>query len=71
MLAKFSVRFVVAVFLGAAVGLLVGLIGRSVFDASWNPITTMAWGIMAGALVLAFRSAMTTPGAGTPIAPDP
>ena len=62
MLTKFSVRFVIAVCLGAAAGLLVGLIGRYVFDTSWNPFAVMAWGIMPGALVLAFRYAV--PGGG-------
>jgi uncharacterized membrane protein len=62
MLTKFSVRFVIAVFLGAAAGLLAGVIGRYVFDASWNPFAVMSWGIMAGALVLALHYALPSRG---------
>jgi hypothetical protein len=54
MLAQFSVRFVIAVFGGAVAGLLVGVIGRYVFGQDWNVFAVMPWGIMAGALGLAF-----------------
>jgi hypothetical protein len=54
MLAYFSVRFVIAVFGGALVGLVVGVVGRSVFGADWNVFAVMSWGIMVGSLGLAF-----------------
>lgn len=54
MLAQFSVRFVIAVFGGALVGLLVGLVGKYVFGADWNVFAVMPWTIMAGALGVAF-----------------
>jgi hypothetical protein len=58
MLANFSVRFVIAAFGGALVGLLVGVVGRYVFGADWNVFAVMAWGIMAGSLGLAFTYTM-------------
>ena len=54
MLAQFSARFVIAVFGGAVVGLLVGVIGKYVFGQDWNVFAVMPWCIMAGALGLAF-----------------
>ena len=50
----FAVRFVIATFGGAALGLLIGLIGRYVFDAGWNPFVVMSWGIFVGAIGLSF-----------------
>lgn len=52
--ANFAVRFVIAAFGGAALGLVVGLIGTYVFDAGWNPFAVMSWGIFIGAMGLAF-----------------
>ena len=54
----FSVRCVIAVFGGAAAGLLVGVIGKYVFGADWNVSMGMSWGIMAAALGLAFSRTM-------------
>ncbi len=54
MLARFSVRFVIAVLGGAVVGLLVGVVGAYVFGRDWNVFAVMPWGIMAGAIGLAF-----------------
>jgi hypothetical protein len=54
MLARFSVRFVIAVLGGAVVGLLVGVVGTYVFGQDWNVFAVMPWGIMAGAIGLAF-----------------
>lgn len=64
----FAVRFVIAVFAGAAVGLLVGLVGTQVFDAGWNPFAVMSWGIMAGAIGLSFS--LVTPSAARKRASD-
>jgi hypothetical protein len=50
----FAVRFVVAAFGGAAVGLVIGLVAKYVFGADWNPFAVMSWGIMAGAIALSF-----------------
>lgn len=58
MISQFAVRFVIAVFGGAAVGLLVGVVARSVFGADWNVFAAMPWGIMAGAVALAFSLAL-------------
>lgn len=52
MLRYFSVRFVIATFGGAAVGLLVGLLAVHVFGANWNPFILMPFGIMAGAMAV-------------------
>ncbi|WP_375431435.1 hypothetical protein [uncultured Friedmanniella sp.] len=54
MLSRFSIRFVIAVFGGAAVGLLVGVVARYLVGADWNVFAAMPWGIMAAALGLAF-----------------
>jgi NhaP-type Na+/H+ or K+/H+ antiporter len=54
MLSTFPMRFVIAVFGGAAVGLVIGLVVTYVFQADDNPFAMMPWGIMAGALGLAF-----------------
>lgn len=51
---RFWLRFTVAVFGGAALGLLVGLVARYVLGSDGNPFRFMSWGIMAGALGLAF-----------------
>jgi hypothetical protein len=51
---SFSARFVTVAFGGAALGLLVGLIGAYVFDAGWNPFLVMAIGIFVGAMGHAF-----------------
>lgn len=50
----FAVRFVIAAFGGAAVGLVIGLVAKYVFGADWNPFAVMSWGIMAGAIGLSF-----------------
>jgi len=50
----FWIRFVIATFGGAFAGLIVGLVAKYVFDASWNPFAVMSWGIMAGAIGLVF-----------------
>jgi hypothetical protein len=55
-LSRFSVRFVLAVFGGAAVGLLVGVLGRYLLHTNWNVFAAMPWGILVAALVLASRS---------------
>jgi Na+/citrate or Na+/malate symporter len=61
MVSRFSVRFVIAVFGGAAAGLLVGVILRFVFgDDDLNVFAVMPWGIMAGALGLAFAQTRVT-----------
>lgn len=54
MVAQLSVRFVIAVFGGALAGLVVGVVGRYVFDAHWNVFAVVPWGIMAGSVGLAF-----------------
>lgn len=59
--ATFAVRFVIAAFGGAAVGLVIGLVAKYVFGADWNPFAVMSWGIMAGAIGLSFS--LVTPGA--------
>jgi len=58
MLARFSIRFVIAVFGGAAVGLLIGVVARYVFGADWNPFAVMPWTIMAASLGLSFDYAI-------------
>ena len=58
MLASFSVRFVIAVFGGAALGLLIGLVAVYLFGADWNPFAAMPWTIMAASLALAFSYTM-------------
>ena len=64
----FAARFVIAAFGGAAVGLIVGLIGTYVFDADWNPFAVMAWGIFIGAIGLSFS--LVKPAAGGKRAAD-
>lgn len=67
MTSRFSIRFLIAVFGGAAVGLLVGLIARYVFGADdLNVFAVMPWGIMAGALGLAFAQTRLTDKAAEP-----
>lgn len=51
---RFWIRFVIAVFGGAAVGLGVGAIGRYGFGADWNIFAVASWGIMAAAVALIF-----------------
>ena len=58
MLAYFSVRFVIAVFGGAALGLLIGFVAVYAFGADWNPFSVMPWTIMAACLALAFTYVM-------------
>lgn len=58
---NFWTRFVVAVFGGAAVGLLIGLLANAVFDAGWNPYAVMPWTIMAASLFLSFTLVQPTP----------
>lgn len=52
--AQFSVRFVLAVFGGAALGLLVGVVARYLLHANWNVFAVMPWGIMAAVLAVTF-----------------
>jgi len=63
MLAHFSIRFVIAVFGGAAVGLLIGVVARYLFGADWNPFAVMPWTIMAASLGLSFDYALKNEGA--------
>ena len=58
MLAYFSVRFVIAVLGGAALGLLIGFVAVHAFGADWNPFSVMPWTIMAACLALAFTYVM-------------
>jgi uncharacterized membrane protein len=57
-LQHFSIRFLIAVVGGAALGLLVGAVGRYGFGADWNIFAAASWGIMAAAVGLSFSYAM-------------
>ena len=54
MLNQFAVRFVIAVFGGAAVGLLLGVLGHAVAGTPDNVFSVMPWTIMAASLGLSF-----------------
>ena len=54
---QFSVRLVIAVFAGALAGLVVGLLGRWWFDATWNVFAVASWGIILGSILLSYSAA--------------
>lgn len=60
MSARFSVRFVIAVFGGAVLGLLVGVVARYLLHVDWNVFAVMPWGIMAASLALSFSYVVKT-----------